>query len=267
MRIFIPSRGRGPHRQLTYEVLRHTGFPITTVCHSEDKILWPEWEAEPFPHEHYSQVRQHCIDLSITPIFIVDDDFKSWSWYRGGSLWTKATTDEIIQGFDEVYGLLQTHAMVGIGQRFMVNQRPLLHECTRVNGCIGINPTLLRRAGATFRLPVMGDFDLNLQLLTKGYKTLTYNKLVFEQAGSNTEGGCSIYRTNEVQSRGAEALAALWPEFVSIRKKETKHSWGGQPRLDVSCRWKAAFLSSATGSKNGSPLEDEKKMDTPNPGP
>jgi hypothetical protein len=133
----------------------------------------------------------------------------------------------------------------------MANTRPVLMENGRVNGALGLNTALLKKLEVKFRMRLMEDFDLILQVLTKGHRVLTYSKIVYEQVGSNTAGGCSIFRTKELQEEAAKELHKAFPEFVKLVEKKTKHSWQGQSRLDVVVQWKKAYESFFTGSKNG----------------
>lgn len=88
------------------------------------------------------------------------------------------------------------------------------------------------------------DFDLNLQLLRKGRKSLVFFKYAQGQVSSNSPGGCSVQRTMNVQKECAELLAERHPGFVKVVTKKTKHAWNGQERSDVHVAWKKAFNSS-----------------------
>jgi len=88
---------------------------------------------------------------------------------------------------------------------------------------------------------VMNDFGVVLELLTRGYPVININWIVQNQHGSDTSGGCSTYRTSEVQTAAAQALHDRFPAFVKIVQKETKTAWGGKPRTDVIIYWKKAY--------------------------
>jgi hypothetical protein len=104
---------------------------------------------------------------------------------------------------------------------------------------------VLREKGVRFdRLEVMEDFDVTLQLLRLGYKNANLARWCNEQVNSNEAGGCSIYRTMTLQSKCAQKLARLHPAFVKLTQRQTKTSWGGQPRHDVIVQWRKAFESS-----------------------
>jgi hypothetical protein len=101
---------------------------------------------------------------------------------------------------------------------------------------------VLKKEGVRFdRLPVMEDFDVALQLLRKGYPSLTLNNWVQDQSTSNAPGGCSTYRSLEVQAKGAKGLARLHPNVVKLVEKTTKGAWGGGTRTDVQVAWKKAY--------------------------
>jgi hypothetical protein len=90
----------------------------------------------------------------------------------------------------------------------------------------------------------MEDFDIQLQLLRKGMPSISINTMVQNQRGSGLEGGCSTYRTVEIQEEAARTLQSYHPEFVSVVQKQTKSAWGGGVRTDVVIQWRKAYESS-----------------------
>jgi hypothetical protein len=95
------------------------------------------------------------------------------------------------------------------------------------------------------RVRVMEDFDITLQLLRRGYKNMIISQYAVRQPMSQAEGGCSDYRTPEVQSEAALKLCQLHPLYVSMR--ETDHREGGDwfgERDDVRVKWKQAWSDS-----------------------
>lgn len=93
-------------------------------------------------------------------------------------------------------------------------------------------------------IPYMSDFDTTLTLLEEGYENVVLNNWVTNQAGSNTEGGCSTDRDLSKLADAAYALKARHPQFVTVVDKTTKTSWGGGTRKDVRIQWKKAYQSS-----------------------
>jgi hypothetical protein len=89
---------------------------------------------------------------------------------------------------------------------------------------------------------VMHDFDLTLQLLRKGYPNRVSYQYMWNQRGSGAQGGCSTYRTAEVQNASALQLKNDHPEFVTVVTKTADTVWDGMPeRSDVNVQWKKAL--------------------------
>lgn len=88
--------------------------------------------------------------------------------------------------------------------------------------------------------PLMEDFGVTLELLTRGYPNLIINRWVHNQSGSAAPGGCSTLRTQQTQSAAAEHLYERFPKFVALVQKE---GWNGatENRLDVRIQWKRAY--------------------------
>lgn len=95
------------------------------------------------------------------------------------------------------------------------------------------------------RTPVMEDFDLTLQLLERGYPNRVSIKYCWNQRGSGKSGGCSDYRTGEMQEKAAKKLAKLHPESVKVTIKKAKAdsvAWRGmKERYDVNIQWRKAY--------------------------
>jgi hypothetical protein len=97
------------------------------------------------------------------------------------------------------------------------------------------------------RVPMMEDFDLTLQLLRKGIPNVVIFDYCWNHLGSGFPGGCSTYRTAELQAKAANQLAKFHPGFVRVVEKEVKTPgwWDGmKTRTDVRINWKKAFASS-----------------------
>jgi hypothetical protein len=89
---------------------------------------------------------------------------------------------------------------------------------------------------------VMEDFHVTLSMLKMGYSNAILQDWCWSSPGSNADGGCSNYRTAEVQREGALRLAELHKPFVTVVEKESK-SWGNglETRTDVRVAWKKAL--------------------------
>ena len=64
---------------------------------------------------------------------------------------------------------------------------------------------------------------------------------------SQADGGCSEYRDIEFHNNACRKLASAFPEFVSLKEKETK-SEKGITKLGINGKWKKAYQSSQVNS-------------------
>ena len=116
------------------------------------------------------------------------------------------------------------------------------NENTRLNGCIIYRRELFLSAEHD-RLNPMNDFDVNLQLLRRGFDNHLIAEFCYNQGGTNAPGGSSDYRTLETQAASAHKLAELHPGFVNIRQKENKTGGEFGNRTEVTVFWKKARAS------------------------
>lgn len=120
-------------------------------------------------------------------------------------------------------------------------------RATRVHG---LRPKLIRGIGCRYdHLQLMEDMDMTLQLLRKGHPNLIINYMVQGQGQSNAPGGCSSYRTAELQEQAARGLAERHRPHVRVVERQTKTAWGGGERVDVQVSWQQAFLEGQLRAK------------------
>jgi hypothetical protein len=92
------------------------------------------------------------------------------------------------------------------------------------------------------RVPLMEDFDVSLQSLEQGRQNLCLSYWAQGQRVTNESGGCSDWRTLEMHNAAAHELAALHPQFVSLRQKINRSGVreGLSERTEVTIQWKRA---------------------------
>lgn len=158
------------------------------------------------------------------------------------------TTDDTIEMFAHMEALLNDHASVGISSREGNNRAG--EGGPRDANMVAVATRVMRMFGCRTkdwlemehgRVEVMEDFDLQLQLLRAGRSNCCMFYYANGQKQTNLPGGCSTYRTHEVQDRSARRLKELHPEFVSLRLKENKTDREGLgTRTEVTIQWKKA---------------------------
>lgn len=92
------------------------------------------------------------------------------------------------------------------------------------------------------RLDFMGDFDVMLQMLRKGYDNRVISAYAQDHRATNAKGGCETSRTEDVMVEVADGLAALHEPFVRTKWKKNK-TGGLAERKDVTIYWKKARAS------------------------
>ncbi len=259
MRIYIPTLNRVPARQYT---LRELGpylikqYKATLVCNAKDADKLDQgahgaYSVEVCNAKGIAATRQWIIDNTTDNIVLMlDDDLASWSWRRdkadGTVGYLRATEGQRREGFKEFAKLFgqRKYSHGAIGHRLFANNRQRLDFNTRQLRALCYDADVLAKEKIKFRIPVMEDFDVQLQLLKRGYKSVQYNQLTQEQRGSNEAGGCSTYRTHKVQAAAAHELARLHPDCVKVVQKELTKGWGGEMggiRTDVKVQWAKAI--------------------------
>jgi hypothetical protein len=158
-----------------------------------------------------------------------------------------SSASEIGEMFNDISQNLQNgYVHVGVASREGGNRRTEHYlQIGRMMRVLAYDVHHLRKYGIRFdEVQLMEDFNVTLKLLRKGEPNYILNWIVQNQAGSNTVGGVSTYRTMERQTKAAQELARLHPNFVGVVEKSTKSAWGGGVRTDVVIQWRKAYDSS-----------------------
>jgi hypothetical protein len=250
MHILIPTYGRAK-RQITWQSLKGAdpmwGGQLKLVVQKREAHMYHEYPCIVLD-DHVRTLpdtRQWILENTDFPRTIQLDDDLVFSKRRldDRTKFEPCTAAEIYGALEVMDSALKLYAHVGMSHREGAN-RVISDwiENSRMMRVLGYDMDLLRREGIRHnRLVDVEDFDVNLQLLTKGYENRIYNLFVHNQGGSATDGGCSDYRTLETHDRDVRKLAELHPGLVRVVQKETKGSWGGGIRTDCVISWKAAL--------------------------
>lgn len=270
MQIFIPTRGR-VKSQVTWNDLPMALKKVTTlVCPAEELeehlAAGRPAIARPDYVKGIAQSRQFISEISKDDKFIMIDDDMTFAVRNSPEAWNlrPCSPQDYVDLFTRMWDLLDKYPAVGITTRQNINVKypKKLIEVTKINGCTGWDRSYMKFVGARFDdVKVQEDYHVSLSLLEAGYKNACIVDAAWNQ-GTGAAGGCSVYRTSQLQKEGSERLKGLHPEFVSVVEVEQKTSWGdlGNTRTDVNISWKKAFFEGTrvtTGPKG--PYKGEMK--------
>lgn len=252
MDILIHTHGRPQqHRQHTLRALKAEGLFVKLVVQANERKAYEGWGFPlvvlPEQIRRLAPTRDWIIHDMVSDhdkvVFLDDDLDFAVRRPENRTLFRQPKPGDLTEMFGEISRQLQVYPMVGIGAREGGNRLPEMYlENTRIMRVLAFRRSYLKKKLITFSpLTVMEDFHVNLQILESGASTCVCNTWVSNQRnGSDASGGCSIYRTPDVQRESAEQLAARHPGFVKVVQKSTKSAWGGGTRTDVVIQWKRA---------------------------
>jgi hypothetical protein len=240
------------------KVITHKLFPKNTIdwkivvpadqYKEYSKNYWPRVEAvdDEVPPYLPSQ-RQWCVEQfqnNYKYIWFMDDDLTFFVRTIELKL-EKAGVPDIAYMIHEMRNQLNKFSMVGISTRLGNNRVTENYaDTTRVTRCYAFSTEAFKDVGATFA-PfepfVAEDFHMTLCFLNKGYNNRVIYNYAQEDVGSNATGGCSVYRTPEIQAKTSHWMAENHPE-VRVKVKKAKAWKGfGDTRVDMVVQWKKAY--------------------------
>jgi len=246
--IYIPTRGRiSWDKQVTLnEFLLKSRYRPILVC--------PRDEATTH-RRHYNRIavcpmmgigptRQWILERASSDIvLLVDDDMKFQYRPDQSSVQLQQCSD--LNGMVQrcIDTVLSGYIHGGMSARQGNNHVKGPHkDCCRNCNFHFLDRKKVLGTGARFdRLPVMEDFHFTLTLLTNGWPNRVLYDYCWNQRPGSI-GGCSLYRTLELQSQAAHMLYKAFPQFVSVVKKHSKTGWSIHQgdRVDVRVQWAKA---------------------------
>lgn len=259
MKIFVPSRGRATEVQ----TLRYVPQAVLLVHEDEVEVYRannPDATILVLPDDlkGIAKIREYIVRTLSggEKVLTLDDDL---SFYRRKEPTSHHLVDaeplDVAAMLAEIENTLDTYAHVSIAPRegyphyAMHGGVPIkmINENVRYVRVIGMNPAKIPASLEFTRCPVMEDFDVALQLLRAGLPSATLVAWAQGQPQTQADGGCSLYRTQEMQSEAAYRLQDLHPEFVRVKLKQNASGGDFGSRTDVQIYWKKAFESSFPG--------------------
>lgn len=250
MRIYIHSSGRAG-KSLSIEYMPYATILVQAHEYRDYVRANPHHDVVPLPPEikTLSPTRQWILDnCPEDKVLMLDDDLRfSVRRKDDPTKLMPATTEDVLEMVKEIEDELEFYSHVGVLARDGANRilEPHNITCTRMMRLLAYDIPVVKEVGARFdRTVTKQDFDMTLQLLRAGHANSVLTQYCHDQPGSNTAGGCSVYRTQEVMTQGAHLLKELHPEFVKVVEKPQVGTWGSS-RLDVQIQWKKAYQSAS----------------------
>lgn len=251
--VFIPTRGRvGEMKQITLRDMKQFAkrYRPIIVC-PPDEVPRHKYYHDLVvgcPFEGIGPTRQWILENSSTRGVVMLDDDMYFS-YRPvpdiGGAGSLARISDMNLMFDWISDQLDAgfiHGGVSARQGNQNIERAST-DCIRVNNAHFFDREIFLGESLKFdTLPVMEDFYITLSLLLRGYPNRVAYHYCWSQRGSGFQGGCSLYRTAEVQAEAAMLLYELFPDYIRVVEKESLSQQGVMAsRKDVNISWLKAW--------------------------
>lgn len=261
MNLYIMTRGRVGKQETLKWIPKKWKERTWLVCPEEEKNAHGHQtisvkESVNFEITNYSQKFQWILDgipinagiLDINDVapkklVILDDDLV-FSRKIGERLITERRTEELEPMFEQMESLLDKFALVGIHPRQLGHlKEPPYVRNGRIFCVQGINRNKTRGIKVD-QHPILADVILNCTLLSRGLDNALITTFFQDHGPSQAPGGCSLYRTAEMQREAVEYVASRWPEYVKVEERRPKVAkWLGEVRYDYRCQWKQLYAA------------------------
>lgn len=164
--------------------------------------------------------------LGYEKLWLLDDDllfsYRDWTTTKLPRL-EFTRIGEVRTDLETVCG--NDYPMVALGCRMFAHART---ESYDINRRMLWTPMLhlptfeARGWGYEWEGDFMEDYRLQCQVVREGFKTVTLNSFVADDAlGAWCKGGCNLYRNIEGRNNAAKLLAATYPEYIKLVQKQS----------------------------------------------
>lgn len=260
MVIVIMTRGR-VHNQWTVKSIPEVRRADTYFCCPPEEADELEelynLPAIPFEHPNPNQSNkfQWLLERNMFPaedkICILDDDliFSRREELPDRTSLRQIKPEDDIRYLIELFDLIEMNLsdvpQVGVHPRQMGQEtEPPYHENGKCITVYGVNRRMIEELGfnkdwRVDYLPIFGDVFLNCHVLSSGGSNRLITQYLVDWKPSQAPGGCSIYRTPELQEQAVDKLVELFGPYVKkVIKKPKASKWLGDERVDFRTQWK-----------------------------
>jgi hypothetical protein len=252
--VYIPTRGRvGLSIQVTLRELRaFSSVKPWLVCPESEVAQHLRYHDQVLacPATNINQTHEWILSQATGGILTLDDD----QYFSFRPTPSEPRPLERIKNLDPMFQWVKDqldagfiHGGISARQGNQHIPRPWA-DCIRQNNAHFFNADVFKQEGIV--LPgepnsMVHDFYFTLALLLRGYPNRVAYHYCWSQRGSGAKGGCSTYRTHDLQRTWCENLHAAFPEFVKLVTK-TNVSGGSVfagERVDVNIAWLKAWAA------------------------
>tara|TARA_B100000424_G_scaffold103811_1_gene78190 strand:+ start:3796 stop:4602 length:807 start_codon:yes stop_codon:yes gene_type:complete len=255
-RIYIPSYGR-PNKQITWNNLSDKWKEKTTIVvdeseYNEYSSLYPSVLSLPKGMKGIAPIREWIVKQATEEkISMLDDDLNFVYTRRedeDGQTNRKCNDDDMEKMFELMSTWLDEVVFCGLDATWSHPQFGIDYKfCGRVCSNVFYNTKTLPKDLEWTDLEVSEDYNIGLQLLTRGLPNYVSTRYRVSPVDNFSEGGCNATtRTLEVHNDCWIKLQKKFPNFVKVYTKPEEKSgmWKGQERLGGVVQWKKAYESS-----------------------
>ena len=247
MQLYIMTRGR-VGKQRTLQSIPSKWRDRTTLVVPREELGQHHFPSYGVPDciDNYSKKFQFIIDGNIhqgeNKVVILDDDL-IFSKRVGDKLLKVQDIEELNDMFDYMEELLEDTALVSVHPRQMGHTQPVPYVENGKVICIqGVNRDLCQPIPKVDQFPILADVVLNCTLLSRGVGNKLITSFVQDHGSCQAPGGCSLYRTPEMQKEAVEYVAGRFGPFAKAVTKTPKSAkWMGDTRTDLRVQWKSLY--------------------------
>lgn len=233
-KIIVTSRGRANNqitiKQFPESLLAYTSFLVPESEVPLYKTVYPDIEVigRPASIANLEEARQFALEnIECDILILADDDLTFHRRDAETGKYAKPDLNEMISLFES--WIHEGFTLVGPALRVFSNvSAPFLDNKTVYNFVMLDRKTLLSHGIRYGRIPVASDCDILLQIWEHGLRTRRSTIFITSEK-MYTAGGCSYYRTTELELECDRRLLAMHPPGllrVNLRGKPPRLLYG-----------------------------------------
>lgn len=260
MKIYILTKNR-VDKQITLESIPPEYLDHTYLVCGADEIyehvkLGRQCIAVPNSVTNYSQKFQWLIDGKASDdrqFIMMDDDLFFNRRHVVKPKLLPVELRDLRRMFGRFKEMNQQYALSGIHPRQMGHDQPLPQvKNTRLLCVHNINLDLFpkKRIKVDY-FPILADKILNCELLSQGIPNAAITDFTVDWGSVQAPGGCSDYRTAEMQRQAVQGVADMYAPFAkAVIKKPKAAKWLGEERWDLRVQWKKLYKHGVANNAN-----------------